>query len=323
MFLINVLLASDNNYIGLVGVLVYSILNNNESSFDNIDFYILDDGISTENQQKIRKIAESFNIDVNFYFIKYSIEELLDVELKSNMPLTAYARLFSCSLLPESIDKILYLDCDAVVSDSLKELWGTDLKDSYCGAVLDAGPSFNNVLLGLPEEHEHYNSGVLLINLKKWRADGLEHKFSNYLVLNNGQVHHNDQGVLNVICKDNILKLHPKYNLVSPFFEVGYDNVLKYTGQESYYSKEIVEEALENPVFIHLTQFINGRPWFTNASNHPLREVFDYYVQKTEFKDEIYVKDNRKLPGKLLSFLSKVLPYGCVCGMFKVYRKLK
>lgn len=248
---------------------------------------------------------------------------MVNIELKSNISLTTYARLFAPSLLPKSIDKILYLDADAVVDGSLKELWEVDLMDYWCGAVLDGSPTYNNLLLGLPENNDHYNNGMLLINLKKWRDDGLEEKFTNFIVENNGRVFHNDQGVLNVVCNGNVLKLHPKYNILSPFFEVGYDKFLRYLGLDSYYSKDVVEEALEDPVFIHLIQFINGRPWFTNAKNHPLRKKFDYYVQKTEFRDEIYIKDNRKLQGKFLSFVSKILPYNCICYLFKIYRNIK
>lgn len=317
----NILLASDDNYAPLLGVTVYSFLKNNTLEFDQINIIILDGGIKENNKSKIQTICNEFDNQITLNFIKYdNIGEIIGIELTATRALATYARLLICSLLDSDIDKILYLDCDALVVDSVKELWETDITDYYCGAVLDAGPKYINTFLEFPEDHDHFNAGMLLINLKLWRENDLENKFIEYILSKDGEVFHNDQGVINVVCENRILKLKPNYNILSPFFEVDYDNVLKWYGLDTYYSKEMVEDALKNPVFIHLTQFVYGRPWFNNAQNHPLREVFDSYVEKTPFKNEVYIDDNRHLKGKFFSFAYNYLPYSLVCGMFSIYR---
>lgn len=317
----NILLASDNNYTPLLATTLYSMLENNENVFNEINIYVLDGGISENNKEKIKSLCDEFNLETSIEFIKYdNLEDILGIKIKATRPLSSYARLFAASLLPENIDKIIYLDSDALVVDSLKKVWDLNIREYYCGAVYDVAPKYNNLYLDLPEDWKQYNAGFLLINLKKWREDNLEQKFLNMIVENNGEVYNNDQGIINVICKNKIYTLPPHYNIRSPFFEVGYENVLKWYGVEEYYSKKEIEDALTNPVFIHLTQFVNGRPWFTNATNHPLREIFDSYVQKTDFKDEVYIKDNRHLPGKFLSVTNKILPYSVVCWLFSIYR---
>lgn len=317
----NILLASDDNYTPLLGVTLFSILENNQKDFKEINVYILDGGISKHNQKRIRALCQEFNITVNLSFIKYdNLEELLGIKIKATRPLSSYARLFAASLLPSNIDKIIYMDCDALVVGSLKEVWNCDVSEYDFGAVLDVAPKYNNLLLDLPKDWEQYNAGFLLINLKKWREEHLEEKFLNMIIEKKGDVFNNDQGILNVICKNNILTLKPHYNIRSPFFEVGYEKVLQWYGVDKYYTKELIDDALKNPIFIHLTQFVHGRPWFTNAKDHPLRELFDSYVEKTEFKNEVYIKDNRHLPGKFLSFTYKILPYSVICGLFSIYR---
>ena len=97
---------------------------------------------------------------------------------------------------------------------------------------------------------------------------------------------------------------------------------LKFYGVSDYYSKEMVEDAINNPVFIHFTQFVYGRPWFNNAQNHPLRDLFDSYVSETPFEDEIYVDDKRGFFGKFLSFSYNAFPFSFVCFMFSIYRRL-
>ena len=317
----NLLFASDDNYAPLLGVTIQSLLDNNKNDFDEISMYVLDGGISTINKNKLYEIISKFNISVNLVYVEHdNINDVVGIDIKATRALSTYARLFVCSLLDESIDKIIYLDCDAIISGSLKELWNINISDYYFGAVLDACPKYVNTILNLPRDGEHYNAGLLLINLKKWREDNLEEKFLDFIIENDGKVFHNDQGILNVCCKGNILKLHPKFNILSPFFEVGYENVLKWYNITDYYTEELVIQALENPVFIHLTTFVNGRPWYLNAKNHPLREKFDYYAKKTPFSDEsIYVKDNRGFYGKFFSWAYKYLPYPVICFMFHFY----
>lgn len=319
----NILLSADNNYAPLTGVLIQSLLKNNEKEFDEISIFVLDGGISSNNKNKLQSICNSFNIKTNLNFIQYgNIEDIVGMKMSTSISFTSYARLFAESLLPKDISKILYLDVDAIIVDSLKEVYNTNIDDYYLAAVEDMGPEYINNFLKLPEFTTHYNAGFLLINLKKWGEDTLEKKFIDCIVENDGQVYHNDQGVINIVCKDKILKLDLKYNIHSPFFEVGYDNILKFYGVKDYYTKEIGENAIENPVFIHFVQFVYGRPWFTNAKNHPLRELFDYYANQTPFGDEIYTKDNRGFAGKFLSFSYKIFPFSFVCWMFTMYRNL-
>lgn len=317
----NILLASDDNYTPLLAVTLYSVLENNEKEFDEINVYVLDGGISPANKERIESLYGEFEIGGKIEFIKYdNLEDILGIKIKATRALTAYARLFAARLLPEDVDKIIYMDCDAIVVDSLRDVWNIDIGDNYCGAVYDVAPKYNNLFLGFPEDWMQYNSGFLLINLRKWREDDLEQQFLDLIIEKEGEVFHNDQGIINVVCKNKIYTLPPHYNIRSPFFEVGYEKVLQWYGVDEYYTKSEVEDAVEHPVFIHLTQFVHGRPWFTNAENHPLRQRFDYYVQKTDFRDEIYVEDNRHLRGKFLSFTYKVLPYSMVCGLFGIYR---
>ncbi len=319
----NILLASDNNYTPLLAITLYSLLKNNETEFDKINIFILDGGISKTNKRRIESLCDEFNVETPLEFIKYdNLEDTVGMKIKATRALTAYARLFAATLLPKSIDKIIYMDCDALVVDSLKKVWQLNIDDYYCGAVYDIAPKYNNLYLDFPKDWIQYNSGFLLINLKRWRDEDLENKFLNLIIEKKGEVFHNDQGIINVICKDKIYTLPPHYNIRSPFFEVGYDKFLQWYGIDEYYSKKEVEDAIEHPVFIHLTQFVHGRPWFTNATDHPLRGLFDSYVQKTDFKDEVYIEDNRHFPGKFLSFTYKILPYSMVCWLFGIYRFL-
>lgn len=315
--MINIAFSSDDNYAPLLGVTISSLLKNNK---EKIRIFILDGGISKAKKNKILSIPKTDRVSIYFVSIK-PIEKKFEGKLKSTRVFSAFSRLFLPSLLDENIDKIIYLDCDALVSGSLKKLWDCNIKDYYCAAVLDAGPNYIKSFIDLPVTSDYFNSGFLYINLKKWRENSLEEKFIKYIEDNNFNVFHNDQGIINYVCRNNILKIHPKYNILSPFFEVGYDKIMDFYGIKNYYNKELVQEAMNKPVFIHLTQFVYGRPWFDNMKTHPLRSLFDSYAKETPFnKDEIYRKDDRHLEGKILSLTYRIFPFSFVCFLFKVYR---
>ena len=317
----NILLSSDNNYAPLLGVTIQSILENNGNDFDKINFHILDGGISEHNKTKIYEITSKFNINISVNYIYYdNVDKLLNKDITATRALSAYAILLASSLLDSSIDKIIYMDCDALVTDSLKEIWNTDIKDYDFGAVLDLDSKHVNRFLDMSSD-VHYNSGFLLINLKQWRENDLENQFLDYLIEKNGEVYHNDQGILNHVCEGNILTIHPRYNVLSPFFEVGYEKVLKWYDCENYYPKEVIEDAIANPAFIHLTKFVNGRPWFKDAEKHPLRELFEHYANNTPFEpDEIYIDNEERLTWKLFLLGYKYLPFSLLCNIFRIYR---
>lgn len=319
----NILLSSDDNYAPLLGITIRSVLENNEESFDEINFYILDGGISDLNKTKIDDIISKFSINVSISYIVYdNVDKLSKEKIKATIALSSYARLLAPSLLDDSIEKIIYMDCDALVDGSLKEIWSINIDDYDFGAVLDLDSKHVNKFLDISSD-VHYNAGFLLINLKKWREENLEDQFFNYLMENDGEVYHNDQGILNYVCQDNILTLPPKYNVLSPFFEVGYDKVLKWYDCENYYPKEVMEEAIANPVFIHLTKFVSGRPWFKDAKDHPLRELFENYADKTPFSDdEIYIENEERGIWKLFLLGYRYLPFSLLCFIFRSYRSI-
>lgn len=317
----NVLFASDDNYAPYLGVAIYSLLENNSDDFTQIIIYVIDDGISNENKSKLLDICDSFDSKIVFLKNK-NIEKVIGDKVYSittkndNVSWTTYSRLFTSSLLPD-VDKVLYLDCDCVITGSFKELWDLDLDNYYCGAVKDP-LNFNFVKerIGLDNINDYINAGVLLINLKKWREDRLEEKFINFLKEHNGIFIYHDQGVLNGVLKGKILYLHPKYNFLGPLHGISYEKAMKLSGCPKYYSKETINEAKNNPVFLHFS----GRseimkPW--ENKKHIYNQKYKEYASKTPFKEDITLDNELTFSGDIryhifygntTDYLLKLLP---------------
>lgn len=85
-----------------------------------------------------------------------------------NLMKVCYASILPC-------DKVLHLDVDTIVCDSLEPLWKTDLKGKWFAAVPEWRGHYN------PFNGYYYNAGVLLLNLKQMRKDNAEEALVRYL----------------------------------------------------------------------------------------------------------------------------------------------
>ena len=77
------------------------------------------------------------------------------------------------TLLP--VDKVIHMDADTIIADSLEDMWNIDLTDKWyamCDEIHGAYHPFG----------EHYwNAGIMVINLKELRQDGIQDLMVEYL----------------------------------------------------------------------------------------------------------------------------------------------
>ena len=84
--------------------------------------------------------------------------------------LEAYSRIFCAFLLPDEVEKILYMDADMVCTGDIKEIYDINLEGRLLGASKDLGIMPKDLKrLGLPIDYPYINSGMLLIDVKKQR----------------------------------------------------------------------------------------------------------------------------------------------------------
>lgn len=271
----HIFFASDNNFAQHLAIAIGSILLN-ATSLDDLNFYILDGGISDKNKKKIEKMK---NIkDFNIEFIK------VDDSLFNNCPITnecqhiskqTYYRYIIPKLKPE-LDKAFYFDCDIVVENSLNDFWNIDLDDKYAAVVeeLFMGAYADSKRLGTSN---YFNAGVMLINLKKWKEENITEKLFNNTVLLSRQnkILWVDQCVLNYTFNDNVVWLSPKYNLQCNAF---------YEGKYSAENNKELKTSIYHPVIIHFNSFT--KPWSKKTCRHPLWKRYWFYAKRTPFKNK-------------------------------------
>ncbi len=117
----NILFSINSKFIELTKNCIKSIIRYDQ----DIDFYILHHDLSNDDKNNLINLFKS----QTFHFIEIDENEFKDFPISSRYPLEIYYRLFAPLLLPNNLDRILYLDVDIVVINSLKELYNTALEN--------------------------------------------------------------------------------------------------------------------------------------------------------------------------------------------------
>lgn len=73
------------------------------------------------------------------------------------------------------LNKVIHLDVDTIICDSLEGLWKTDVKGKWFAACQEIHGIYK------PFGEKYYNMGVALINLQQMRKDGIVPKMVEYL----------------------------------------------------------------------------------------------------------------------------------------------
>ena len=320
--ILDVVLATDENYAEFVSVVLVSLLDNNPQ-FRHIKAHLLVNNVSDRALTMIQESVASDRLSVFTYDIS-NLRNILGIEVPPTIALTAYARLFVGSILPQDIEKLLYLDCDIVVNDSISDFWSLDLHENWIAGCLDTLPnSLSKTNIGLERDDPYFNSGVLLINLSAWRKENLQTRFLQFLLDYGGHVHHHDQGIINAVCNGHKVIVPLKFNLNSNYLSHQY--ALLARTNTPFYSEEEVKEACAKPAIIHYTQGFYNRPWIRN-SEHPFSGVFDKYHKRTEWRNNPKRKDPRPFHLRLLSWEFLHAPLWCynvTLSCIQLWKKIK
>jgi len=205
---LNILLTLDRNYLLPLRVLITSLFINNPG--EGFDVYIAQDDFTPEDHEGIRALCERF-------YAHYHPIEIDETWFKSAPTLRYYSRamyyrLLAAKMLPDHLDRILYLDPDMLVIGSIRPLYETDMGDYLYAAcihkgLVDLSTPVNKIRLSTYETKGYFNSGMLLMNLPRIRTFVLPQVIFDYVKENRALLVLPDQDVLNGLYGQHILAL--------------------------------------------------------------------------------------------------------------------
>lgn len=304
----HVVYASDEKFSEIMGISIVSLFENSQE-MEEIVVYILDNGISKSNKQCIEKIFDNYKRHRPIWITAKNISYELNIEVSVDRgSISQYARLFVSSILPKTLDRVIYLDCDTIFCKSVYELWNVDLHNMIIGALMDAFSSLYRINIDLEPKDIMFNSGVMLIDLKRWRAEAIERKILEFIVKRNGKIQQGDQGVLNAILSNNTYCLEPKFNTVTIFYDFTYKDMLVYRKPPEYYCENVLRLATEEPTIIHFTtSFKSKRPWIEGCKHRYVGEWLEY-KKLSPWKDSALWKPSESIWKKIVLFAYNSMP---------------
>ena len=243
----------DKNYQQHFGVAITSVLLNNVEH--HFDVHIITDFIEEQLKQKLEKLSKNYKCSFYFYIIN-NLDKFSNLRISNHISKAAYYRLIMAELLPDNIDKILYLDSDLVVTSSLEELYNIDIENYFLAAS-----GFSNTSV----KSKGFNSGVMVVNLEKWRNEKISTKLIDFATKNRGKLPYWDQTVLNRVIKQNYLMIDSKWNfkvnLNSRNIQKPDDNI-----------------DIENVKIIHYVG--SSKPWYFWVSDKR-KNIYESYLNKS------------------------------------------
>lgn len=218
---IRVVLAADDRYSMPLAVAIKSVATNCKSD-RRLLFTVIQNGISQENRERIE--SSLFHPDrlpnVDIEWIEANIEALGDLKIAHHyMNPIIYSRLLIPGLLPKDVRKVLYLDSDIVATEDVSELWDTDMRQKSLLAVQDRigvvsarGGLPNYLELGIAADAKYFNSGVLVMDLDRWRALGISQRVLDYTRTHRDIIQMGDQDGLNAVLFDDWGEVEFRWN---------------------------------------------------------------------------------------------------------------
>lgn len=273
---INILCSTDENYVPYCGVMLTSLFESNKENEIHV-YVLLDKPLSSRSQNKFSNLARRYSNTINYILVDSSFLKKFPIKGNSYWSIATYYRIYAAELLPETIDKILYLDCDIIVDGSLEHLWSMDLSDYAAGVVPDICTEMqeNYKRLEYNASLGYFNAGVLMMNLRYWREHSVGRECLEYLEHHYDSILWNDQDVLNYVLRNNKMKIPVTYN-----YQI---KMLLPTYYETF--NEVMKRDIENtlkPIIIHYAT--PTKPWMINYYPMPFNNVWHKYKRVSPWR---------------------------------------
>lgn len=273
----------DDEYAMPLAVTLYSALVNLDDE-GPVTIYIVDGGIRDENRRRLERVVDATPPVADLHWATIDLNAISDLPTHGWINATTYLRLFIPEIVDNGADRALYLDSDLQIEASLTNIWNRNLNGRPLGAVRAYGTPYVSSPLGIENYRDlgystdtpYFNAGVLLLDLNRWRQNGISDQVLRYLRTYSEDVQMVDQEGLNAVLADNWKPLDLKWNAMSHL--VNFEDWTASSFKERVRPKR--DELLQDPYIYH---FAGGsKPWQI-ACNHPAQLQWIGYLWESEW----------------------------------------
>ena len=281
----NLATSADQKFLPFTYVMVFSLLEQHPQ--EQVRVFLLHGGLTEEDLTPLHELCASRKGAFVPLLVDHSeFANLGTTPEAKSWPPSAYYRLRLLDLLPEDVDRLLYLDGDIIVNKNLTDLYHTGLGENLIAACTDMVSfeekrksgrvkAWPRMLGKLLEEDRYFNSGMILMDVERLRKKYSFETYRELMEANDKEIRYPDQDLLNLVHQDETLILDAwKYNCM-PY------NVFRIADKSC-------EELKESAYILH---FAGPKPWDDGDHIHyETEQLWWDAALKTPYKQEFLIR---------------------------------
>ena len=221
-----IVLCADESYIKYASVVMISVLKHTKA---RVRFYLVSDRVLPKATLTKLSCIESTYPNASISHSCHSLARFASLPTQGeNDSHITYLRLLLDSILPQSVSKCVYLDCDVLVCADIAGLFSYELHGTLLGAVRDL--AFNDASSACRNHLRFYfNAGVLLLDMEKWRESKASRRLF-HLIATRPEITQgfHDQNLLNECFCDEVCELPLGWNVI-----VAPPHILRFADKDS------------------------------------------------------------------------------------------
>lgn len=205
---IHIAFTVDERYVQHMGVAITSIILNNQEV--NFIFHIIYDEMNEDDLAKLKWLSEAYHQPINLYRVTNPL--LFDrLKTMSHISKAVYYRLMLPYILPQHLDKVIFLDADLVCCGDIRGLWHSPVGNAPVAAKLINASEEQVTRLNLGSGL-YLNAGVLLVNLPIWRQQDIPSRIIEFMLAYPEKIVWLEQDAIAVVLEGQIMPLDDSFN---------------------------------------------------------------------------------------------------------------
>lgn len=210
--IMNILVALNANYLYPLKVMLKSLFVNNPK--EHFSIYMMHSEMTRESLTGLNAFITAEGHEFISLYVDPALFEKATVIRHFSAEM--YYRLIAYLYLPDSVERVLYLDSDIIVLNPISRFYRKPFDEAFFIAseheysTKMAGP-FNKMRLKTPKAKGYFNTGVLLMNVRELKKSNSAAEVFAYIDQHKHQLLLPDQDVFNAVYWDKIIPASGAY----------------------------------------------------------------------------------------------------------------
>ncbi|HEV7308732.1 glycosyltransferase family 8 protein [Ensifer sp.] len=200
----------DRRFVEFAGVMLHTLALNGD--VDEANVVVFCDGLTRKDKAHLRLCSGHLRLTL-FELSEKTLRQFHGLKTNSNWSRSIYTRLVLPDLLGAKEGRLIYLDADTIVVDSLVPLLKLDMAGMPVAAAGDVSEQ-DISRLKLPDGTKTMNSGVLLIDIREWLSRDLSRACLEIVRSQAARLKFYDQDALNIALVGQFAPLDRRWNVI-------------------------------------------------------------------------------------------------------------